>query len=58
MMKIAKDKGNQDPALSDDKIERVERMYNEILKRIEERESKFKEKESQAETPSKGHDEL
>lgn len=44
MMKMAKDKGNQDAALSDEKIERVERMYNELLRRIEEREEKIKNK--------------
>ncbi|EST07169.1 Thioredoxin domain protein [Kalmanozyma brasiliensis GHG001] len=66
MMKIAREKGNQDPSLNDDKIERVEKMYNEILKRIEVREQKLKDKpsagasqedvpEEQAKAP---HDEL
>ena len=53
MMKLAREKGNQDPALADDKLERVEKMYNEILKRIEEREAKLEDKHKA--TP---HDEL
>ncbi|TKY87995.1 hypothetical protein EX895_003091 [Sporisorium graminicola] len=54
LMKLAREKGNQDAAVSDDKIERVERMYNEITKRIEEREAKVK-AEGKAST---AHDEL
>ncbi|GAC97892.1 hypothetical protein PHSY_005480 [Pseudozyma hubeiensis SY62] len=57
MMKIARDKGNQDPAVADDKIERIERMYNEIVKRIEERELKVKQA-AKDETPATSHDEL
>ncbi|KAJ1036225.1 hypothetical protein NDA18_000090 [Ustilago nuda] len=44
MMKMARDKGNEDSAVSDEKIERVEKMYKEIVKRIEEREAKIKER--------------
>lgn len=42
MMKMAREKGNEDPAVSEEKIERVERIYNEIVKRIEEREARIK----------------
>ncbi|CDS01098.1 hypothetical protein [Sporisorium scitamineum] len=54
LMKMAKEKGNEDPAVSDEKIERVERMYNEIKKRIEEREAKVKDDKSSGTS----HDEL
>ncbi|CBQ70130.1 related to MPD1-Disulfide isomerase related protein [Sporisorium reilianum SRZ2] len=57
MMKIVRDKGNQDPAVSDDKIQRVERMYDEIRKRIQEREKRIEE-EADKKKASGGHDEL
>ena len=53
LMKTAREKGNQDPAVGEDKIERVQKMYDELMKRIEEREAKVK-----AESEKKGHDEL
>ncbi|KAJ1026290.1 hypothetical protein NDA16_002377 [Ustilago loliicola] len=67
MMKMARDKGNEDPAVSEEKIERVEKMYNEIVKRIEEREAKIKDKgkktvekgdKEEEETTHSSHDEL
>ncbi|SNX87429.1 related to MPD1 - Disulfide isomerase related protein [Melanopsichium pennsylvanicum] len=59
LMKIAREKGNQDPALSDDKLERVEKMYQELLKRIEERENKIKQKAPKDhQDQTKSHDEL
>lgn len=59
LMKMAREKGNQDASVSDEKIERVERMYNEILKRIDERENKVKHKETAPqEVSAKSHDEL
>lgn len=61
LMKIARSKGNEDPAVSDEKIERVEKMYNEILKRIEDREGKRKSKdgrEREGSSAPSSHDEL
>ena len=62
LMKIAQSAGNQDPAVGADKIERVEQMYNTILKRIEEREAKIQAQQAakteQADVAKSSHDEL
>ena len=58
LMKIAREKGNEDAAVSDEKIERVERMYNEILKRIEEREAKMQSNQPEESIAQSSHDEL
>lgn len=58
LMKIAREKGNEDAAVSDEKIERVEKMYNEILKRIEEREAKMQSNQPEESIAQSSHDEL
>lgn len=59
MMKIAREKGNEDPAVGDDKIERVQRMYDELQKRIQEREEKISQKDAVKDDDKvKSHDEL
>ncbi|PWZ03472.1 thioredoxin-domain-containing protein [Testicularia cyperi] len=40
LMKLAREKGNNDPSISDEKIQRVEKMYDEIKRRIHDRESR------------------
>lgn len=60
MMKLARDKGNEDPAVSDAKIERIQNMYDEINKRIEERQNKVAAKASASsdDKAAWSHDEL
>lgn len=51
LMTLARDKGNTNPSLSDEKLQRVQGMYDELLKRIKQREDRLQ-------TLTSPHDEL